>query len=267
MSRKWLGKTVIITGAAGGIGSALARRFARDGANLALLDLKAPEDLAKELGVTTSVTALGCDVTKAEECESALEAVCNRFGGIDVLINNAGITHRSPFGSTSASVLRAVMEVNFFGSVQMTQAALPSLRAKRGLVVAMSSVAGFAPLMNGAGYVASKHALEGFMATLRVEEAPMGVDVLVVRPGFIDTGMIHKALGASGERSLIPQQPVGRRMSPETASDAIVRAAARRQRNLVLTPIAKVSWWCSHLAPRLYDALMSASQRRRPVAG
>lgn len=265
-SRKPERQVVVITGAAGGIGSALARRFARDGAYLALLDLNAPEDLARELSETTPSMAWACDVTSAQACASVLEAVQDRFGGVDVLINNAGITHRSAFDSTSEGVLRAVMDVNFFGAVQLTQAALPSLRKRRGLVVAVSSVAGFAPLLNGMGYVASKHALEGAMATLRVEEAPRGVDVLVVRPGFTDTPLTHKAIGGEGGRSPIPQRAVGRRMSPDDVAEAVVRAATRRRRELVLTSIGKASWWCSHLAPRLYDALMSRTQRREVPA-
>jgi NAD(P)-dependent dehydrogenase (short-subunit alcohol dehydrogenase family) len=257
---------VVITGAAGGIGSALARRYAREGASLALLDVQAPNELAAELAGRTPILSLACDVTSADACEAALDAITRRFGGVDVLVNNAGITHRSPFFSTSDGVLRAVMEVNFFGAVRMTKAALPSLRAKRGQVVAISSVAGFAPLLNGSGYVASKHALEGFMATLRVEEASRGVSVLVVRPGFTDTPLTHSAMGASGGRSKIPQRPVGRRLSAADVADGIVNATLHRRRELVLSRVAKISWWCSHLAPRLYDRLMSASQTRRVPA-
>jgi NAD(P)-dependent dehydrogenase (short-subunit alcohol dehydrogenase family) len=250
---------VAITGAAGGLGTALARAFDQAGARLALLDLEAPRALADELG--GGALALSCDVTEPAACAAAVEAVVDRLGRLDVLVNNAGITHRSPFASTDVEVLRRVMDVNFFGAVHATRAALQPLQASAGLVVAVSSVAGFAPLLGRTGYAASKHALEGFMGTLRGEVAGSGLDVLVVRPGFLDTPLTRRALGPDGQRVTHAQRAVGSRMHPDQAAQAIVRAAARRQRELVLTPVARASWWLTRLVPRLYESLMRRTQR------
>lgn len=258
------GKVVAITGAGGGLGSALARRFAAAGATLALLDLSAPEALAAELAAAgTQTVALDCDVTDVAGCAAAIRQVEQGLGGVDVLVNNAGITHRSPFANTDPDVLRRVMEVNYFGAVHVTHAAVASLQARRGQVISISSVAGFAPLLGRTGYVASKHALEGFMSTLREElaSADVDVDVLVVRPGFVATGMSKRALDERGAVAKHDQQPVGKRMSPQEAADQIVRAAARGQRELVLTSVGKMSWWLTRLVPRAYAALMRRSQR------
>jgi NAD(P)-dependent dehydrogenase (short-subunit alcohol dehydrogenase family) len=151
----------VITGAAGGIGSALARRFARGGAHLGLLDrdLSGVQALAAALG--GRAVPVHCDVTSWEDCQHAMQAVLNAFGGIDILINNAGISHLSRFAETDVSVFRTVMDINFFGAIHSSKAALAALVARRGLVVVISSVAGFSPLAGRSGYAASKHALHG----------------------------------------------------------------------------------------------------------
>jgi NAD(P)-dependent dehydrogenase (short-subunit alcohol dehydrogenase family) len=165
-------ETVVITGAAGGIGSALARRFAREGARLALLDRESDgiETLAVEIeALGASALPVRCDVTSLPDCEAALDSVIGAFGGVDVLVNNAGITHLGPFHETDVEVVRRVMEVNFFGSVHCTKAALASLLERRGRIVVISSVAGIAPLATRTGYAASKYALHGFFESLRAE--------------------------------------------------------------------------------------------------
>jgi NAD(P)-dependent dehydrogenase (short-subunit alcohol dehydrogenase family) len=257
--REFAGKTVIITGAAGGLGRALAQRFAAAGANVAALDRDAPALAATVDRLSAaggSAIALPCDVTQPDDCTHAIAAAQRMFGGVDVVVNNAGITHRSAFAGTDPAVIRRVMEVNFFGALHITHAALEDLLARRGMVIAISSVAGFAPLVARTGYAASKHALHGFFDSLRSELEPAGVKVLLVCPSFIATGIEKNALAGDGSPARHPQAIVGRRATPEAMAEKIFVAAQREQRLLLPDRVSRASWWVSRLAPRLYERLM-----------
>ncbi len=255
---------MVITGAAGGLGAAYARGFARLGARVVLLD----RDLGgAEAGAAAIVAgggqawAAACDVSDEGQCRAAMAAVVERHGGIDVLINKAGVSHRSAFAGTSASVYRRVMDVNFFGALYCTQAALPTLRARRGLIVAISSIAGLAPLYGRSGYSASKHAVHGLFESLRCELRDDGVEVLIVCPGFTATGIGAAALDGDGRPTRHPQSTVGRVADPDDVAAAVVTAVRRRRRLLVLSAAGKASWWLNRLSPALYAWLMTRSLR------
>ena len=253
---------MVITGAASGIGRALARRWARAGARLGLLDRdrEGVEAVAAELsGSGDEVIAVPCDVTSPEQCRQAVGAVLEAHGGIDVLVNNAGITHLSRFSETDAGVVRRVMDVNLFGALHCTQAALDALRARRGQVVVISSVAGFAPLAGRCAYSASKHALHGLFETLRSEERESGVGVTMVCPGFTRTAIERHALGGDGEPARGPRRVFGRSADPDRVADAIYRGARRRRRLIVLSPVGKLSRLLWQVAPRLYERAMARS--------
>ena len=256
MARDFSGKTVVVTGAAGGLGRALCLRFAAAGARIVALD----RDAAVLQGLTfpegVAAIRLGCDVSREEDCIRAMAEARHAFGGVDVLVNNAGITHRSAFASTQTAVLRRVMEVNYFGALHGTHAALEDLVARRGMVIAVSSVAGFAPLIARTGYAASKHALHGFFDSLRTEIEPLGVRVLLVCPSFIQTGIEKNALAGDGGPVRHAQTIVGGRSTPEAMAERIFRAAEGEQRLLLPDRISRLSWWVSRLAPRLYERLM-----------
>jgi short-subunit dehydrogenase len=179
-----------------------------------------------------------------------------------VLVNNAGITHRSAFARTEPDVIRRVMAVNFFGAVHCTHAVLPALVARRGMIIVISSVAGFAPLIARTGYAASKHALHGFFESLRTEVEPLGLKVLLVCPSFIETGIEKNALAGDGNLARHPQSIVGTRATPDAMAGKIHAAAARERRLLLPDAVSRSSWWLSRLAPRFYERLMTRKLRQ-----
>ncbi len=251
---------IVITGAGHGLGAALARRFAEAGHEVALLDLdgaaarRGAEALAAEGAASLG---LACDVTDAAGCERVMAGLLERWGGADLLVNNAGITHLGPIVETEPSVLRRVMEVNFFGAVHCTRALLPSLLERRGRVVAISSVAGIAPLALRAGYVASKHALQGFFETLRAEHAADGLGVTLVCPAFVRTGIGTRALGSRGGLAGPEARTgVGHELDPAAAAERIFRGVERGRRIVWVGREARLAGWLVRIWPAAYERLM-----------
>ncbi len=252
-------KTVAITGATGGMGRALCRRFGQAGSKIALFDLRreALETFARELNTAGIQTlALPCDVTDEPACRAAMQKIVESFGGIDVLINNAGITHRSAFEKTQVEVFRQVMEVNFFGALHCTQAALPALVESRGMIIVMSSIAGFSPLFGRSGYSASKHALHGLFESLRTELSDKGVRVMMVCPGFTATSIEKNALDGDGRPTTHPRSTTGKIATPEEVAEAIYRAVLKNKRLLVLSTVGKLAHFVSKFFPAYYERAM-----------
>jgi NAD(P)-dependent dehydrogenase (short-subunit alcohol dehydrogenase family) len=257
-------KVVVITGAAGGIGQALSRRFGHAGARVGLTDLDSGRvgPLADELA-SEGIDCLGLplDITDEGACCDAMASLVKHYGKIDVLINNAGITHRSAFSETETGVFRRVMDVNYFGSINCTKAALDQLILNRGLIIVTSSVAGFAPLLGRTGYAGSKHALHGLFDSLRTELRKFGVAVTIVCPGFTDTEIEKHALDGDGQLTTHPQSTFGNRAPPKNVAEAVYRAAVRRKRLLVLSGVGRLTWFMTRCWPALYELMMARSLR------
>ena len=254
--RDFSGKVILITGAAGGLGAALCHRFAAAGARIAAMDLDATrlQDLVATLPAGTQSIAGNIDDPAA--CEAAIDQTVAHFGALDGLINNAGISHRSLFLDTDPAVIRRVMEVNFFGAMQMTHAALPHLIETRGAVAAISSVAGYAPLLGRAGYCASKHALLGFFDTLRSEVEDLGVGVTLICPSFIATGIGRAALGGQGGSATSARITAGGESSPDDIAQRIVDALAQGRSLLLPDRTSRLAWWVHKFAPGFYARTM-----------
>jgi NAD(P)-dependent dehydrogenase (short-subunit alcohol dehydrogenase family) len=252
-------KVVLISGAAGGLGAALCQRYAASGSLIAAMDSNAVQldtmvHALQESGA--QALALPGDVTDASVCQTAVASAVAHFGRLDGLINNAGISHRSLLSNTQTEVIRRVMEVNFFGALHLTHAALPHVRAQRGFFAAISSVAGFAPLIGRTGYAASKHALHGFFDSLRSELEAEGVSVTLVCPSFIRTGIGAAGLGGDGNTTRGPRLTSGAESSAEDIADRIFGAVAENHRLLLPDRTARLAWWLSRLAPAAYVRTM-----------
>ena len=269
-------RTVVITGAGGAIGSALARRFARERARIVLIDnseerLKTLRDVLHSCGSCPLV--LPADIAQPDACTSAIDRALMEFGSIDILINNAGITQFGLCEHTRTDVYRSIFDVNFFGSVNCTIAALPALIASKGAIGVISSIAGFAPLLGRAGYCASKHALHGYFDTLRCEVRRHGIYVTLICPGFTESDLEKRALAADGSISVAGRTQVGATASPDDVADAAYAAITARRRIVVLSSIGKISRLIRTCAPSLYDRVMTNrlkaefdrdSQRQKP---
>ena len=254
--RDFSGKVILITGAAGGLGAALCHQFAAAGAHIAAMDLDATrlQDLVATLPAGT--LSIAGNIADPAACQAAIDQTVARFGALDGLVNNAGISHRSLFQDTDPAVIRRVMEVNFFGAMQMTHAALPHLIQTRGMVTAISSVAGYAPLLGRTGYAASKHALHGFFDSLRTEVEERGVGVTLVCPSFIATGIGGAALGGQGTSPTSARITAGGESSPDDIADRIFHALAQGQTLLLPDRTSRLAWWVRKIAPGFYARTM-----------
>jgi len=222
------------------------------------LDQAALDSLAQHLAEhhNAEVLALRCDIAEAAAVRAAVALAVERFGGIDVLVNNAGVTHRSAFAETDLAVFERIMAVNYFGALHCTQAALPSILARRGQIIVMSSLSGFAPMLNRSAYNASKHALHGLFDTLRMELASSGVNVMLVCPGFTATDIRKHALVGDGSVISQPIPFVGKVSSAQDTAEAIFQAAVRRKRLLVHSNVNWLARLLARLAPRLFERVL-----------
>ena len=227
------GKTALITGAARGIGFATAKALIARGANVAVVDLDAAnaQEAAGRLHAERAA-GFGADVTDRAAMQRVASQVVERFGGIDVVVANAGIAARAAtFRAMPTETFERVIDVNQHGVVYTVQAALPQIIERSGHVVVISSVYAFVNGMGAAPYAMSKAAVEQFGRALRVELAPHGASATVAYFGFIDTTMVHESLDNDpltvGVIEMMPR-PLRKRLQPEVAGEAIAAGIEQR---------------------------------------
>ena len=242
---------ILITGASGGIGKALAVRYARAGFRLSLAarNEEALARLAQELKhhYTVDVLVQAVDVTSEEDCKKWVEASFQKFGQINILVNNAGISMRAPFNELNLNVIKQLMDVNFWGMVYCTKYALPHLIQSKGVIVGVSSIAGYRGLPERTGYSASKFAMNGFLESLRTELIPTGVHVLTACPGFTQSNIRQTALTADGSAQGESPRNEEKMMTAEEVADHIFRAVQKKKKTLVLTRLGKMTVFMNKL--------------------
>ena len=250
-------KIVVITGGSDGIGKALVQQFLDAGAKVATCGrnndklLSLSNDCANDNLFTMQV-----DVANQGQCESFIKAVTDKWGGVDVLINNAGISMRALVSEVSIETLKNVMDINFWGTVYTTKAALPAIQKANGVIVGVSSIAGYRGLPGRSGYSASKYALNGWLEALRTELFGSGTHVMWVCPGFTSSNIRNAALNKDAKAQGESPMDEGAMMSSEECANHIIDAIVKRKRTLVLTFTGKRTVFMNKYFPAWADKLV-----------
>ena len=259
-------KVIIITGASSGIGLATARLFAGMGAKLSLAarSIDRLESRASELTDDRSrILCIKTDVSVEEDCRRLIEETVRRFGKIDILINNAGISMRAPFLDVNLEVIKKLMNVNFWGTVYCTKYALPEILKTKGSIAGVISTAGYVAIPGRTGYVTSKYAIRGFLETLRIEHLNDGINILVFAPGYTASNVRNAALLADGSPQGYSPKDEGKLMSAEKVAEKLAYGLYRRKKEMILTALGYWDIWLYRRFPRLMDRVQLHYIRRK----
>lgn len=260
-------KVVVVTGASSGIGEAMAREYAKMGAKVVMAARREKElqRIAAEITAYSSEVAYcACDVTKEDDCKHLINVAVERFGGIDVMICNAGLSMRALFDDCDLAVLHRLMDVNFWGTVNCTKYALPHLQKSHGSLVGISSVAGIHGLPGRTGYSASKYAMTGFLDTIRVENLKKGVHVMTACPGFTASNVRFSALTADGSQQGETPRNESKMMTPEEVAHIVAKGIKRRKRLCLMEWEGRGTHLLKKFFPALVDKLFYAVMAQEP---
>ncbi|MDY6801151.1 MAG: SDR family oxidoreductase [Bacteroidota bacterium] len=260
-------KVIIITGASSGIGRACALDFAARGAKVVcasrnIEQLKSLENELNNKGY--EAFAIKTDVTVEEECKHLIDKTLEKYGKIDILLNNAGISMRALFKDVDLAVIKKLLDVNFWGAVYCTKYALPYILKTKGSIIGITSIAGFHGLPGRSGYSASKFALHGFLETLRIENLKNGLHILIAAPGFTESNVRKSALSADGtpqgesplnEKKLMPAEKVAKK---------IANGIIKRKRNIIISFEGKISVLLQRVIPKSLDRLFYNHMAKEP---
>lgn len=260
-------KVIVITGSTMGIGLRLANELSALGA-LIVLNGRNAERLDKAAAQVrnngTPVLAVACDVSEPEGCRRLIDSAVANFGRIDILINNAGVNMWGSVEDSDAQTLRRVMDINFFGALWTTQAALPYLRESKGTVLFISSVAAFHGLPQNAVYSASKRALASLAESLRIEQYDSGIHFGVAFIGLTETDKEKTVLDQNGGLMPRPVVPGGPRPQPIGAVTPLLRRMILlRQQQRVFSGIGLIHYWVNRIAPGIAHLVLLANFKKR----
>ncbi len=257
MNQSLEGKVVLITGASMGIGLAIAQECLKRGGKVAVCarNLETLHQAYKNVP-DTHIFKFQLDVAVEKDCYAFVAQTVNKFGKIDTLINNAGMSMRALFEDLDLKVLKNLMDVNFWGTVYMCKAALPYIKKSKGVILGVSSIAGYRGLPGRTGYSSSKYALQGFLESLRTELLRTGVHVMWVCPGYTTSNIRNTALGQDGQSIKETNMDESKMMSPETCANIIINGVEKRKRTIIMTTQGKMTVWVNKLFGGLADKLV-----------
>jgi short-subunit dehydrogenase len=241
---------VIVTGASSGIGAATAVAFAQSGASVTLAARSAERlaEVVRDMAAPDRTLVLPADVTRSEDCERLARLTAERFGRVDVLVNNAGIGHWTTFEELTEAEARRIVEVNVLGVMNAARAVLPWMKKqRRGVIINLASTVGHMGMPMMSVYCATKFAVRGFSQSLRLELARDGIRVVCFCPGYTDTEFFQRAI----VRERQWRHGLCLPMKVEAVAQRIVAVAARPRSEVVLTWEGRLLAWSSRHLPRL----------------
>lgn len=257
MSAYFKDKVVVVTGGTDGIGKALVDALLFLGAKVATCGRNHDKlYLLQSNHPSSFLHTMVADVSNESECRRFIEMTINMFGGVDIIINNAGISMRALLKDASVEVIRKVMDVNFFGAVYCTKYALNSIIARKGTIVGVSSIAGYRGLPGRSAYSASKFALQGWLEAIKTELVEDGVHVMWVCPGFTTSNIRKAALNKDAEINGETMMDEGKMMTAEECADHILDAIEKKKRTIVLTGTGKQTVFLNRFFPKIADRII-----------
>lgn len=252
-------KVFLVTGASSGIGRALASELEKEGAFVGVIARR--KEALKELKLSAShperISVFQADVMSESELKKVVEEFRKKFKRIDGFIHNAGISMRGTAAETEVKIFRSIMDTNYFPLVLLYRLLESDLRQSEGHVVAISSIQGKFATQLRSGYAASKHAMQGFMDSIRLENAKTGIHVLTVCPGFVKTEISVKALEGNGTPHGIMDEGQKNGLAPELVAKKILKGIEKRKREIIPSKLKeKFGYFLSRISPKTLDKIL-----------
>jgi short-subunit dehydrogenase len=267
MNKLFKDKVIIVTGASSGIGEAIAREFAANGSKV-MLAARSEEKLSMIVDQINEkkqeASFIKTDVSLEQDCRKLVEKTVEKYGTVNILVNNAGISMRALFKDVDLKVLHTLMNTNFWGTVYCTKYALPYLIANKGSLIGVSSVAGFHGLPGRTGYSASKFAIHGFLETIRIENLKNGLHVMIIAPGFTASEIRVHALTATGAEQGTSPRKEKRLMTPQYVAKCVPKGIVKRKRNMILTWEGRFTALFQRIIPTVVDWSYYTAMSREP---